>query len=290
MKKKIVLLTLAVFLALPGIGTAIPNEFEYMDLVALRIGETRAVLNGQALTMDVGPYAKNGRTLVPFRFLGEVLDADISWIPSRQTAELVTEDLTILMPIGSEPVVNGRAVALDVPAEITGGRLFVPLRFLSEQLGCFVQYDPGTQTILIRKVDQSAWETFTAPNNLSYRVPGTFTIEPDPEEEDVITVSTPNGSLLKTYFSDKSPEMLMSYYQRQGASSGWTQDEIYLTEGQNPGGGYEIRFVKTDSRGEKLVLSIFVDPLAGGSNVGEVTCKEPFNLTDGFLLYQIMNS
>jgi hypothetical protein len=38
---------------------------------------------------------------------------------------------------------------MDVPAVIMAGRFFVPLRFLSETLGCRVEWDGVTRTVSI---------------------------------------------------------------------------------------------------------------------------------------------
>lgn len=290
MKKQMITLAMAAAFFLSGQGAAAPQDFEYMDMLTFKIGEPVAVLNGKLFEIEAAPFAKNGRSLVPFRFLGESLNAEVSWDASAETAGLVADGLTIEMPLGKAPTVNGKTVPLDVPAEIRNGRIFVPLRFVSEQMGCFVQYDAPSQAILIRKADRSAWKTHSASNNLTYAVPDSFTIHADAEKEGVVLIETPNGSTLKTYFVDQSPGKLMAYYQRQSTDAGWQMEHVYMTDSQNAEQGYEMRFVKVDDSGEKSYLSIYADPLAEGSNVGEVTCPAPFILTDGFLLYQIMIS
>jgi hypothetical protein len=55
--------------------------------------------------------------------------------------------MTIRLPIGSKNAqVNGKTVALDVPAEIQNGRTLVPLRFLAENLRFSVSWDAAAQT------------------------------------------------------------------------------------------------------------------------------------------------
>ncbi|MFD2334551.1 copper amine oxidase N-terminal domain-containing protein [Cohnella sp. GCM10020058] len=45
----------------------------------LTIGEKTAVVNGKEQQLLGAPYISNGRTMLPFRFLGETLGFDVSW-------------------------------------------------------------------------------------------------------------------------------------------------------------------------------------------------------------------
>ena len=46
-------------------------------------------------------------------------------------------------------VVNGQTVNCDVPPQNVGGRVLVPIRAVSEALGCQVSYDAGTRQVLV---------------------------------------------------------------------------------------------------------------------------------------------
>ncbi|GBF76042.1 hypothetical protein PA598K_04482 [Paenibacillus sp. 598K] len=45
----------------------------------LQIGATTAVVNGKEQQLLGSPYIANGRTMLPFRFIGEALGFDVSW-------------------------------------------------------------------------------------------------------------------------------------------------------------------------------------------------------------------
>jgi len=47
---------------------------------------------------------------------------------------------------GKIAIVNGEEKELDVPAEITDDRTFVPLRFVSENCGAVVAWDDSTKS------------------------------------------------------------------------------------------------------------------------------------------------
>lgn len=106
--------------------------------------------NGEKLSFDVEPYIKDGRTLVPFRGILEALGAEVIWNPDEKSVTTKSKTTEIYLKIGSnETLVNGEKVIIDVPAEITNSRTFVPLRFIAENLGATVLWDGTTRTITI---------------------------------------------------------------------------------------------------------------------------------------------
>src|SRR5512143_2017915 len=53
--------------------------------ISLPIGSRFATVNGQQVSLDVPAMTLAGRTMVPLRFVGESLGADVAWRPSTQT-------------------------------------------------------------------------------------------------------------------------------------------------------------------------------------------------------------
>lgn len=108
------------------------------------------LLNEEKLSFDVDPYIKGGRTLVPFRAILEALGAEVIWNPTERSVTAKSESKEIYLKIGdTATTVNGSKVLIDVPAEITGSRTFVPLRFVSENLGASVLWNGTTRTVSI---------------------------------------------------------------------------------------------------------------------------------------------
>ena len=52
--------------------------------IALTIGSSAATVNGETVTLDVAAMEQNGRTLVPLRFISEVLGYNVKYVPSTQ--------------------------------------------------------------------------------------------------------------------------------------------------------------------------------------------------------------
>ncbi|MEZ4813139.1 MAG: stalk domain-containing protein [Caldisericia bacterium] len=63
------------------------------DTISLQIGSTTAVVNGAIQTLDVPPQIVNGRTMLPFRFLGEALNCEIEWDATTKTVTMIKEVL-----------------------------------------------------------------------------------------------------------------------------------------------------------------------------------------------------
>lgn len=119
-------------------------------LPQLCMASPQVVLNGEKLSFDVPPIIENGRTLVPLRSVFEALGADILWDDATQTVTATKGTLTITLKIGvGTAFVNNKAVSLDVPGRIVDGRTLVPLRFVSEAMGCDVGWDDESQTVII---------------------------------------------------------------------------------------------------------------------------------------------
>jgi hypothetical protein len=122
--------------------------------IILTVNDAKNVrVNGQLQPLDAAPYIKNGRTFVPLRFITEHLSTRISWNQSLQEVTIYTDSRqTIKMRNGSQTLhVNGQALLMDAAPEIKNGRTFVPVRFVSEQLGAEVKYNAATKQVTIVK-------------------------------------------------------------------------------------------------------------------------------------------
>lgn len=111
-------------------------------------------INGEAVDFskydNVMPYIENDITLIPIRAIAEGLGCEVSWDGENQTVEIKGLNDEILLTINSSTaVVNNETVTLDVPAQVVDGRTFVPLRFISENMGAKVEWNEEANLITI---------------------------------------------------------------------------------------------------------------------------------------------
>ena len=136
--------------------------------VFLEIGTHRAVAGGGVTAIypgepSVTAYARDSQLFVPVRFLAERLGADVIWEGGTQTVVVEKDGHTIRIQPGSLTyTLDGQAKQLDVPAEYkasTGGsfRTMVPVRFVTEALGCQVEWETGRNLVAIAP-HQAHWD------------------------------------------------------------------------------------------------------------------------------------
>jgi hypothetical protein len=108
--------------------------------------------------IDVAPYiAGAGYTLIPLRGLLEEMGATIEWNGDIQQIIIEKEGTFIEMQIMYRSVYiidpKGKEVryTLNEPPRIKDSRTFIPVRFISEQLGYNVAWNGETQEITITK-------------------------------------------------------------------------------------------------------------------------------------------
>jgi predicted Rossmann fold nucleotide-binding protein DprA/Smf involved in DNA uptake len=118
------------------------------DVIKMPVGDADDMNDG------VHPYISNGSTLVPARFVVEKLDADIQWNGETQQVTVIDpfSHRKIVLAIGSnQATVDGKATTLETAAELTNSSTFVPVRFIAEALGCKVEWDDKTRTVIITR-------------------------------------------------------------------------------------------------------------------------------------------
>ncbi len=109
--------------------------------------------NQQLKFPDQKPFiaAENNRVYVPVRAVAVAMDAQVSWQAEEQQVLIETNDRRIQLVIGEQvPLINGSpGVPLDAPAQLTGYRVLVPLRFVAENLGAQVSWDSANRIVEI---------------------------------------------------------------------------------------------------------------------------------------------
>ncbi|HZG77722.1 MAG TPA: stalk domain-containing protein [Paenibacillus sp.] len=107
-------------------------------------------INGERQSYSQMPILEGGSTLVPMRGVFQALGADVAWDGTTQTITATTEDTTVQLTLNRKTaLVNGKEIAVSIPAKIVGGSTLVPLRFVSEALGANVRWEEATSTVRI---------------------------------------------------------------------------------------------------------------------------------------------
>lgn len=95
---------------------------------------------------DAQPFIdENDRTILPVRFVTEQLGAVVSWSNETKTATIMKNGISVAITIGDAKLKvtkNGETsdVTMDTAAIIRESRTYVPIRFVAEALGAYVDY------------------------------------------------------------------------------------------------------------------------------------------------------
>ncbi|GAB4261247.1 rhodanese-like domain-containing protein [Thermincola ferriacetica] len=146
----------AIFLALTLVlclALAAPAFAETKTMV-LKIGNPKFTVGNAVQEVDPGrgtkPVIVKGRTLVPIRAIVEVMGGTVDWAAAEQKVTVRLLDKTVELWIGkTTTTVNGANKNTDVAPQIINGRTMLPARFIAENLGATVGWDPATQSIPI---------------------------------------------------------------------------------------------------------------------------------------------
>jgi len=124
--------------------------FSSKVVILLQVDNTKAYLNNEEMLLDATPFIYKGRVMVPLRFLSDSLHAVIEWDQIFKIATVTLGNSIIRVQVGNNTAdVGGKAVALDVPPVVVKDRVFVPIRFISENFGALVEWDDKMQIVKI---------------------------------------------------------------------------------------------------------------------------------------------
>lgn len=125
------------------------------DVVCLLVGNSTTVTKGKKTQIDaddrnVVPYIENDRTYVPLRFISEAFGAEVIWEEGMDGCIIKKDDVTLELTFNSTAFkVNGEIVESDVPIQLKHDRTMVPVRFVTEHLGCDVYWNEKNEAVVI---------------------------------------------------------------------------------------------------------------------------------------------
>ncbi len=121
------------------------------------------------VTLDVAPYLDNGTTMIPLRGLLSEMGAEIAWDGDTQSIGVkhprAEVELQIMNPrvfVTTYTYGRVRYTLKGSAPKIKESRTFIPLRFVSENLGYTVIWDGETRTITVETAKET--ETFDVNN------------------------------------------------------------------------------------------------------------------------------
>jgi len=132
--------------------------------VELQIGRPWCRVNDKPTKLPVAPYLREGRTMVPVRFFAEVLGYTVDYdfsdpamkkvmiytpdnvsnaaMDEKQQPEKNNRPFITLFIDQTTVIIGGISVEMDTTPELVRGTTMVPLRFVAQTLGYYVDWMP----------------------------------------------------------------------------------------------------------------------------------------------------
>lgn len=251
---------------------------------AYAAGEIGIILNGSPVSSDVSPFIdQNSRTMVPLRFIGEGIGAYVDWTVGTQKITVKQDGCVIELAIGSfKASVDGKTVQLDTQPVLKGGRTMVPLRFVSEQLGCSVSWNAREQAVYIvsrEEVDQKIVVDLTTAKNANIRQgPGTvYPVVSQVSDGSVLTAVSKSGDWYEVLLADNSKGWISATLVKLRNEDGEDEDGDEQDQDNPPGNNYRPPVSSEDT---VIIISDVVNlrqgPSAGTTKIGEVYRGQEF--------------
>ncbi|MFB9324635.1 copper amine oxidase N-terminal domain-containing protein [Paenibacillus aurantiacus] len=179
------------------------TESDLKNSMILSPESSIAFINGQRVSA-VQPIVKDGRTLVPLRFISEGFGAKVDFNAENQSITIKYDNKSILLKIGKNTIsINGKWSEMDAAARSYNNSTYIPLRYIGEALNKKVVYlkNAEIQTfslIIIRDVSATAIENLNLIQALELLYQGKSIVYSDR----FMAVIKENGQLLLSHDFD----------------------------------------------------------------------------------------
>lgn len=118
-------------------------------------------------------HIKDGRTLVPVRYISEALGGEVSYDESERKVTVlkingINKKSLILRIDQTKMVVNGQEKYTDVAPIIINNRTYIPIRVLAENIGFSVKWDGDSKTVILNAIEENPINLSNIEDNDSF--------------------------------------------------------------------------------------------------------------------------
>ena len=113
-------------------------------------------VNGSQVFPDADPFIMNNRTMVPIRVIAEALGYRVDWDGASRCITMTKGDFAVQVMIDSTWITKYKgskapeyAFFSDAVPTIQNNRTFLPVRAVTEAMGCAVDWDGNTRSVYI---------------------------------------------------------------------------------------------------------------------------------------------
>jgi len=172
--------------------------------IIMEIGNKTVNVNGVRKTLDVAPYLKEGRTMVPLRFIAEELKGEINWNNDTETVNLIFDNPEYLKRVKETTEKFTVWISNPTKSSQTAILIYLPIKIDNN---CFIRgsinFPDGTNAGVFEP-NKFLPEEYLKKIMLN----GKSILElkpPNTEKFGFINFGKENNPLIRFYFSTKEP-------------------------------------------------------------------------------------
>lgn len=107
--------------------------------IQVRVNGSNVEFNAE---MGEAYLSEEDRIMIPIRVVSEKMDYAVDWEGDTRTVVITGEGIVLRLPVDKDTATkDGETIQLDTKTVLREGRVYVPLRFVSEAMGGTVSYD-----------------------------------------------------------------------------------------------------------------------------------------------------
>lgn len=140
------------------------DTIEFVEEEKINTDTIKIKIDGEYVFPDSEPQIVNDRTLCPIRVVAEKLGYKVDWDGETASAVITDGKTTLRIKIGTNviektaltydeelgmDVTKTEVITCDVASQIINDRTYLPLRAVGEALGCNVDWEGTTRTVVI---------------------------------------------------------------------------------------------------------------------------------------------
>lgn len=131
------------------------DDLGSLQVLRLWMGRDQMEINGAIAQLEAAPYVTEaGRSFVPLRVLGEAVGAEFKWDNTAKRVTYILGGHTLALRVGSPYIVmDGVTSQIDAQPQLVNGRVFVPIRVVSENLGLAVNWVAAEKCAVVTFAD-----------------------------------------------------------------------------------------------------------------------------------------
>jgi len=199
---KILFIMISIFLCCISVinSEEIPEKIR----IIMEIGNKTVNVNGVRKTLDVAPYLKEGRTMVPLRFIAEELKGEINWNNDTKTVNLIFDNPEYLKRVKETTEKFTVWISNPTKSSQTAILIYLPIKIDNN---CFIRgsinFPDGTNAGVFEP-NKFLPEEYLKKIMLN----GKSILElkpPNTEKFGFINFGKENNPLIRFYFSTKEP-------------------------------------------------------------------------------------